>query len=110
MWSDRNVSELLEGAVKKEKKGSLARKEREDKMPTKYLCSWLAASGEWYINNCDDGPTPWEWWETSAPAPAARRACLVTLWSHSGSWFTNEPLIIPKCNSLPDPHVRLMPF
>lgn len=45
MWSDRNVSELLEGAVKEEKKGSLARKEREDKMPTKYLCSWLAASG-----------------------------------------------------------------
>lgn len=34
MWSDRNVSELLEGAVKEEKKGSLARKEREDKMPT----------------------------------------------------------------------------
>ena len=32
MWSDRNVSELLEGAVKEEKKGSLARKEREDKM------------------------------------------------------------------------------
>lgn len=58
MWSDRNVSELLEGSVKEEKKGSLARKEREDKMPTKYLCSWLAASGEWDINNCDDCQLP----------------------------------------------------
>lgn len=40
------------------KKGSLAHREREDKMPAKYLCSWLVASGKWDINNYDDWSTP----------------------------------------------------
>lgn len=79
-------------------------------MPTKYLCSWLAASGKWDINNRDDWSTPWERWETSVPAAAATRAGLVTLWSHSGSWFINEAIIIPNCSSLTDPVGRLMPF
>lgn len=52
----RQERELLEGAVKEER--SLAHREHEDKMPTKYLCSWLVASSKWDINNCDDWSTP----------------------------------------------------
>lgn len=49
---------VIRRGCERSKKGSLAHREREDKMPTKYLCSWLVASGKWDINNYDDWSTP----------------------------------------------------
>lgn len=49
---------VIRRGCERRKKGSLAHSEREDKMPTKYLCSWLVASGKWDINNYDDWSTP----------------------------------------------------
>lgn len=49
---------MIRRGCERRKKGSLAHSEREDKMPTKYLCSWLVASGKWDINNYDDWSTP----------------------------------------------------
>lgn len=37
---------VIRRGCERRKKGSLAHREREDKTPAKYLCSWLVASGK----------------------------------------------------------------